>query len=229
MMGTEALVERTDAVPLSTAEVSRGGFAVSEVRLGTMNRPITPAGGKLGALLRSRDEVIPRYKSALDEIARSLVEAVNATHKSGYGLDGSTGEDFFDPAGLTAGTINVAAAILNDLDLIAASAAGPVGDGDNALAIAGLRSQPITAGGSTVDEYYNSLVGTLGVESSAATAHRQREEVLVLEIDNRRESVKGVSIDEEMTNLIATQHAYEAAAKLVSVVDEVMDTLLNMV
>ena len=228
MMGSEALVERTDVVELATAEISRGGFAVNEVRLGTMDRGITPAGGKLGGLLESRDTVIPGYISSLDEIARALVVAVNAVHRAGYGLNGTTGYDFFDPTGVTSATINVAATILNDLSLIAASSDGTVGNGDNALAIGDLRLQAITLDGSTIDEYYSSLVGSLGIQSSAATSHREREEILALEIDNRRESVKGVSIDEEMTNLIATQHAYEAGAKLVTVVDELMQTIMQM-
>lgn len=228
MLGSEALVERTDVVELTTAEISRGGFAVNEVRLGTMDRGITPAGGKLGGLLESRDTVIPEYITSLDEIARALVVAVNTVHQAGYGLNGTTGDDFFDPTGVTAATINVAATIINDLSLIAASADGTVGNGDNALALGDLRLQAITADGSTIDEYYSSLVGSLGIQSSAATSHREREETLALEIDNRRESVKGVSIDEEMTNLIATQHAYEAAAKLVTVVDELMQSVMQM-
>jgi flagellar hook-associated protein 1 FlgK len=228
MMGSEALVERADYVRLSTASVSRGGIAVKEVRLGDISRDISPAGGELGGVLQSRDEIIPRYRDDLDEIARSVVEAVNTAHRGGYALDGTAGRDFFDPAGVTAATIDVSGLILNDVNLIAASSDGSVGNGDNALAIAGLRYAAVTADGSTVDDYYASVVGSLGVASASASESRKREELLVLEIEARRESVKGVSIDEEMTNLIAAQHAYEAAAKVVNIVDEMMDTVLSM-
>jgi flagellar hook-associated protein 1 FlgK len=228
MLGSEALVERADTVRLSVASVTRGGVAVKEVRLGDMHRPIAPAGGKFGAVLRSRDEILPRYRENLNEMARSIVEAVNTAHATGYGLDGTAGRDFFDPAGVTAETIDVSALILADPGLIAASSDGAVGSGDNALAIAGLRNTAITADGSTIDDYYASVVGSLGIESETASINREREELLLLEIENRRESVKGVSLDEEMTNLIAAQHAYEAAAKLVNVVDEMMDTILSM-
>ena len=71
-------------------------------------------------------------------------------------------------------------------------------------------------------------VGSLGIESETASIEREREELLVLEVEARRESVKGVSIDEEMTNMIAAQHAYEAAAKVITVVDEMMDTIISM-
>ena len=178
--------------------------------------------------LQSRDEILPKYRENLNEIARAIVASVNSSHRSGYALDGTTGRDFFDPTGVTAETIDVSAIILGDVSLIAASTDGSVGNGDNALAIAALRHAGITADGSTIDDYYASVVGSLGIESQTASINREREELLILEIETRRESVKGVSIDEEMTNLIATQHAYEAAAKLVSVVDEMMDTILSM-
>lgn len=228
MMGSEALVERADFVQLSVASVSRDGMAVKEVRLGEIRRAITPTGGKLGGVLRSRDEIVPKYRDDLNEIARSLVESVNTSHRAGYAMDGTSGRDFFDPAGVTAETIDVSAIILGDVNLIAASSDGSVGNGDGALAIAGLRHAAITADGSTLDDYYASVVGTLGIESETAAINREREELLVLEIENRRESVKGVSIDEEMTNMIAAQHAYEAAAKVISIVDEMMDTVLSM-
>lgn len=228
MMGSEALVERADFVRLSVASVSSGGIAVKEVRLGEINRAITPTGGKLGGVLRSRDETVPKYRENLNEIARAVVESVNSSHRAGYALDASSGRDFFDPAGVTAETIGVSDVILGDVSLIAASSDGSVGNGDNALTIAGLRHVAITADGSTLDDYYASVVGSLGIESETASINREREELLVLEIENRRESVKGVSIDEEMTNMIAAQHAYEAAAKVITVVDEMMDTILSM-
>jgi flagellar hook-associated protein 1 FlgK len=228
MMGSEALVERADFVRLSTASVSRGGIAVREVRLGDIARTIVPTGGELGGAIRSRDEILPEYRDDLNEIARAVVESVNASHRSGYALDGTTGRDFFDPAGVTAETIDVSAIILGDVSLIAASSDGSVGNGDNALAIAGLRYAQITADGSTLDDYYASVVGSLGIASESASTSYERAELLVLEIETRRESVKGVSIDEEMTNLIAAQHAYEASAKVISIVDEMMDTVLSM-
>lgn len=228
MMGSEALVERADFVELSVASVSRDGIAVKEIRLGEIRRAISPAGGKLGGVIRSRDEILPKYRANLNEIARSVVESVNMVHRSGYALDGTSGRDFFDPTGVTAETIDVSAIILGDVSLIAASSDGSVGNGDSALGIAALRHAPITADGSTLDDYYASVVGSLGIESETASINREREELLVLEIENRRESVKGVSIDEEMTNLIAAQHAYEAAAKVISIVDEMMDTVLSM-
>ncbi len=228
MMGSEALVERADCVRLSVASSSRDGIAVKEVRLGEIRRPITPTGGKFGGVLRSRDEILPKYRENLNEIARSLVASVNAAHRTGFALDGTSGRDFFDPTGVTAETMDVSSIILGDVGLIAASSDGSVGNGDHALAIAGLRHAAITADGSTLDDYYGSVVGSLGIESESASINREREELLVLEIENRRESVKGVSIDEEMANLIAAQHAYEAAAKVINIIDEMMDTIISM-
>ncbi len=230
MIGSEALVERTNTVTLSLASVRESGIVISSIRLGEDGREIRPTGGKLGGLLECRDTTLPSYISSLDELARAIVEAVNSVHRLGYGLDGTTGVDFFDPEGVTADTISVSDTILNDIDLIAASSDGTVGNGENALNIAALRYQAIAGGGSTtVDDFYSSLVGTLGLESSTAASHKQNEELLLQEVNARRESVKGTSIDEEMTNLIAAQHAYQAATRLVSVIDELLTTMLTTI
>jgi flagellar hook-associated protein 1 FlgK len=227
-IGTEALVERTDTVSLGTVKRGDGGIRVTDITLGAGARVIHVTGGKLAGLLECRDRVIPRYMSQLDEIAKTIVERVNEVHRAGYGLDGSTGRNFFDPAGLTASTIRVSQSILDDGTLIAASSDGTSGSNANALAIADIRLEGLFgAEGATCEEFYSSLIGDLGIEASRATDEKNGQELLLTEINTRRESVKGVSIDEEMTNLVASQHAYQAAVKLVSVIDELMNTLMT--
>jgi flagellar hook-associated protein 1 FlgK len=164
----------------------------------------------------------------LDEVARTVVEEVNRVHRTGYDLGGEAGGDFFDPDGLTAASIRVSDAIRADSGLLAASADGSPGNGAVALAIADLRLAGLfgTAGASSED-YYASLIADLGIETERAAEHKEAENLLLTEIESRRESVRGVSIDEEMTNLVASQHAYQAAVKLVTVIDNLMETIMT--
>jgi flagellar hook-associated protein 1 FlgK len=230
MIGTEALVDRTETVPITIESRYVEGLVITDVNLGEGGRSIQPPGGKLAGLLEARDRIIPNYLSKLDTLAASLVDNVNRLHRLGYDLHGSPGVDFFDPAGTTAATIGVSEAVLADASLIAASTDGSPGNADNALAIAALRFEGVIAeDGSSIDEYYSSLIGSLGLEALRVENERQNQEALLTEIDNRRESVKGVSIDEETTDLLSAQHAYEAAARLVIVIDEMMVSLMSMV
>jgi flagellar hook-associated protein 1 FlgK len=227
-LGSETLVERSDVVRLGLLRRADGNLSVSDITWGDGTRVIMPTGGKLGGLIDSRDRIIPRYLARLDEVARGVVENVNAAHAGGYDLGGTPGADFFDADGLTASNICVSEMICQNLNLIAASADGSEGSGDNALRIAGLRLEGLFgADGAPSDEYYGSIIGELGTEVSRIATNREGEELLLGEIETRRESVKGVSLDEEMTNLIAAQHAYEAAVRLVTVIDELMETILS--
>jgi flagellar hook-associated protein 1 FlgK len=228
VMGSEALVERTNTVSLGLATEGQGTLAVSQVTIGNGARVIRPAGGKLAGLIEMRDSTIPQYQARLDTIARTLVENLNAAHAAGYGLGGQTGSDFFDPAGVTASTIKVSDAILGDLSLIAASADGSPGNSDTAMDIADLRLAALI-GDATIDDYYGATVGSLGIESSRVTQEKESQSLMLQEIANRRESVKGVSLDEEMANMIAAQHAFEAAAKMVSIIDGLMSSLISTV
>ncbi len=225
----ETLVERTSAVLISLIERADGGIVVHDVAIGNGKRTIRPSGGRIAGLLETRDETIPAYLARLDSFARTLVERVNEIHRAGYGLDGETGRDFFDPDGLTASTIAVSQEIIDNPRFIAASSDGSPGNQKNALAIAALRLQGIFGSEETTSEdYIASLIGEIGSVSSRSSSQREAQELLLKEINNRRESVKGVSIDEEMANLIASQHAYYAAAKLVKVVDDLMKAITEI-
>ncbi|MBC7346628.1 MAG: flagellar hook-associated protein FlgK [Clostridia bacterium] len=102
------------------------------------------------------------------------------------------------------------------------------GDGTNALAIAQLRRESITdLGGFTFDDYYKNFIAHLGVAAHEAQRMVENQNVLVEQLNKRKESISGVSLDEEMVNLIQYQYAYQAAARVITVVDEMLDTLIN--
>ena len=134
--------------------------------------------------------------------------------------------------GSSAEGIQLNAAISNDLDLIAASSTstGIPGDNSQAIEIANLQhALTMNSNSSTFENYYNSLVSTVGGTLQSADAYYTHQSSMVVQLENRRESISGVSLDEEMINLIKFQTAYDAAAKLITTTDELLQTVLNMV
>ena len=193
----------------------------------SINSDIT--GGKIGGWLQVRDTAIPDYIQSLDTLAAGIVSAVNDQHQLGYDINNQPGIAYF--TGSTAGDIALNPAIAADTNLIAAAgiSGGAPGDNTNAVAIAEIQqSRTMSGGTATFDDYYNSLVSSVGIDTSSAAQTAQYEESLVTQLENYRESVAGVSLDEEMINLVKFQTAYDAAAKLISTADEMMSTVLNM-
>jgi flagellar hook-associated protein 1 FlgK len=190
--------------------------------------------GKMAGWLQARDTKIAGYKSSLDDIAQTLTTEVNALHAAGYGLNGSHGDNLFSGAGAADMAVNPD--ILNDPNRIAAaSAAGTVpGDASNAVAIAGLRAT-LTMGGtsttpptSTFDDAANALVSQVGYDVQAAKSYQSHQTDMLTALENYRESVSGVNLDEEMVNLVKYQAAYNAAAKMITMGDDMLTSLMNM-
>jgi flagellar hook-associated protein 1 FlgK len=157
-----------------------------------------------------------------------LISQVNTVHSGGYSLTGSTGADFFTGTG--AADIAVNANLAVDPRLIQA-AGTPNAPGDNsvALALAQLKEQANgSLNGQTFVEYYSSVVGGFGQALSGANTQVSNHETVSSALLKQRDSISGVSIDEEMTNLITYQKAYQASAKIVTTVDEMLDTIIGM-
>ena len=187
------------------------------------------SGGKLGGWLEVRDEIIPDYIQKMDEFAVTLIEEINAVHSSGYGLDGSTGHDFY--FGSSGSDIQVNQALSNDVSMIAAAAEleGIPGDNSNAIEIAKLQNVLTMNGGTiTFDEYFNSLVSDIGDKVANTNRSLEHQNAVMNQLDNYRETISGVSLDEEMVNLVKYQHAFDAAAKLITTVDEMLETIIGM-
>ncbi len=170
---------------------------------------------------------VAAYAADLDKLASTLISEVNALHAAGYGLDGTTGTAFF--TGSDSSDIGVNQGLAANLGLVAAASASDApGDGSNALAIARLQSAAIAGlGGSTIAGHYQNLVSRLGVESQEAARMTDNQKALVDQLNSRKESISGVSLDEEMTNLIQYQYAYMASARVITAMDSLLDTLIN--
>jgi flagellar hook-associated protein 1 FlgK len=171
--------------------------------------------------------VLPQLRVRLDGLAEAIVGEVNAIHRGGTTLAGATGVDFFDPAGITAGSIALSADVLTSPDAIAASATGAPGDNGVALRLAALVRSPVVGlGGITLGEAWTRFASGLGDTVADATTRAEGEDATLAHLDAQRLAVSGVSVEEEMTRLIQQQQAYSAAARLVRVAEEMMDALL---
>ncbi len=223
-----AIVENADTFELDTRTNSSGEYTKQEIIWKNTKTAVKINGGELKGLLDTRDVVVPKYLKNLDDLARTIISQVNEQHRTGTGLNGQSGLNFFNGSFTSAGTIQIEQNILNDPTLIAASQSGEPGDNANALAISGLRQKlTMDYGTTSITEFYTSMVSDIGVESHEAQTFKGNFEVLIQQIENSRQSVQGVSIDEEMTNLVKAQHAYDAAARVITFVDQALDTLIN--
>ncbi|MBN1548836.1 MAG: flagellar hook-associated protein FlgK [Syntrophaceae bacterium] len=183
--------------------------------------------GQIGALLEIRDDIIPGYMNELDTLAAGIVDEVNAIHRSGFDRYQNTGINFFEPL-TEAAYMQVNTEISADVNRIAASST-VMGDGENARLLAALGQQGVLNGGlSTFNEYYTSIVGRIGQEVSDSNWSVTHQNNVMDRLTNMRESVSGVSVDEEMVKLIQYQLGYNAAGKLCSVVDEMLDILMSI-
>jgi flagellar hook-associated protein 1 FlgK len=196
----------------------------------TTNITADISGGKLKGYLEVRDGIIADYINRLDTLAQSLITDVNTVHQSGFALDGSSGEVFF--MGTGAADMQVNPNITGNPDLVAAAADALTVPGDNrkAIEIANLQYQLVmSANTATYNDYYSSLIRDTGNQVLISDAYHKHQSDMVAQLKNKRESVSGVSLDEEMINLIKFQNAYTAAAKLITTADEMMQTVLKMI
>jgi flagellar hook-associated protein 1 FlgK len=175
------------------------------------------AGGTMGAMVDTMTSIIPDISAALDQVAGKLAATVNAAHSAGYSADGSTGLDFF--TGTTAGAIKVA---ITDPDQVATSS-GPA-SADNSVAD-GLADLGIATDGPDAD--YQSMIGQLGVAAQASSRRSDIQTNVTEQVDASRESVSGVNLDEEMTHLLTYQRGYEAASRVLTTIDSMLDQLIN--
>jgi flagellar hook-associated protein 1 FlgK len=194
----------------------------------TTNITADISGGKLKGYLDVRDGVIDDYINRLDTLAQTLMTDVNTAHQSGFALDGSGGEVFF--IGTGARDMEVNPNIVGDLDLVAAASDALTVPGDNrkAFQIASLQYQLGMGGTQSYNDYYSAIIRDAGNEVLKSEAAYNHQSDMMAQLENQRESVSGVSLDEEMINLLKFQNAYAAAAKLITTADEMMQTILQM-
>lgn len=213
-------------------------------------------GGSIGGAIEARDGIITGVAQKIDQMALTLAKEVNQVHAQGFDKKGGTGLDFFvldqDSA---ASTMSLNKEIASDVYRIA-TAAQPKADGDNTVAnvisqiqyrslpqvlpnssrepsstfkeITAAHQRASVAGKSTIDDFYNSIVGTVGVIAQRANTAEETQKNVLQQMGKIRDSVSGVNLDEEVTKMIEFQRAYDASARVIKTADEMFDTVLGL-
>ncbi|NOT33313.1 MAG: flagellar hook-associated protein FlgK [Candidatus Eisenbacteria bacterium] len=226
LAGSTTLVDNASARTLEVRGNGSGGWQIGLVG----GAAVDVGGGTLKAAETLANTTYPAVRAKLDELVRAVVTETNAIHQNGYTQNGAVGVDFFDGAGLTAGTIELSATVSGNPSMIAASSSGAGGDGAIALQLAGLHNLSLTAfGGRSMRGMYGTLVSDVAMQVRGASDDVATWDTLVTQADVRRQSESGVSVDEEMVLLVGQQRAYQAAARLVNVADEMIQSVLDMV
>ncbi len=193
------------------------------------------ARGEVGGLIKAHDEDIRGAIEALDALAFGLAGAVDELHRQGVGLDGATGRAFFegvDEQEGAAGRIDVSAAITADPGAIAATRqAGRLpGGSELSIELAEVRERAIGGlAGRSVEEALTALQISAGQAVDQTFDGLESAEARAQTFESLRESTRGVSLDEEMADLVKFQQGFEAASRLVRVADELMQTVLGMI
>lgn len=228
-IGGSFLVSNLDTSHLSVAQnVNNHGFNDVIWKDTTKSVPITA--GELYGLLQSRDVKAADYIAGLDSIAQSLKTEINNVHRTGFGLNGDTGLDFF--TGTDASNLAVNTELVYDPSKVAASSRSTdvAGNGENATAMANVRNNGVLDSGTApIESFYQNLISKLATETSQANTNLATNKALTQQNDKQINSVSGVSIDEEMSEMIKSEHAYGAAAKYISVIQTTLDQLMAII
>jgi len=216
-----SLVSDTVVSPLSydatTYEINHSSGAVVNV------------GGELAGFQSYLKTELPRFVDSLNTFARELADALNTQHAAGFTPDGSPGGDLLTYA-VGDEAASLAVAVTGHTQIATAGSGAPVAsyDGVNAEALSNLRwSMAADGGTTTLDDAIRNLISTVGEMTAAADSGAASQAALTTAAENARLQAHGVSIDEEMVSLITYQRAYEAAARVMTAIDQNLDTLIN--
>ncbi len=235
------LVQRTEVFDIQVQLAKEPVFPQydrQEVVWQGSNSKVEITGGELHGIISSRDQDIQDFIGYLNTWTADLINGINAIHEKGYDLSGAEGKAFFaivDPAGgaitsqddpsltimvnLTSATEIAASAEKDENGVV-------IGNADIALELAALRNQPVVSD-ITLSQSYNAIISRLGVRAIEAKTMVKNEDVLLGHLENLRESISGVSLDEEMADMIRFQHAYAAAARIMTTMDEILDIIIH--
>jgi flagellar hook-associated protein 1 len=208
------------------------GFAGSQLQITAQGtaEAVDISGGELGGILDTRNVQIPGTQAKLDSLASTMMTAINTAHAAGFGLGTPppTGNNLF--VGVDARSMNINPAVSADLNLIAASGDGAPGNNTCALALSDIGNQKLMNGASTsIPQFYSNLVSDVGASIQTASNTVKSQDLVLTQLTNQRDSISGVSIDEEMVQLLKFQNGFSAAAKIVTTVNQMFTSMLDMV
>jgi flagellar hook-associated protein 1 FlgK len=214
-------------------------------------RDVTIRGGAIAGLLRMQDEIIPQTLKNLDRFAYTFVRQINSVHQSGRGLTGSNGQSLFQfnlpdangtvsygtnetappesqPPSRVAATIKMAPEVAGNLNLIATAKGTARGENENALEMVSLQNALFFEEGTlSFTDFYNTSVASLGGLSDENERRVNTTQLVRDQLEARWQSVSGVSLDEELVTMMQYQSIFEAAARMMSTIDQMTDTVIN--
>ena len=232
--GGMPLVQGTAAMSLEAA-VSGSSVTVRLHAAGTTrDLDINSVGGEIKGLLTVRDQTIPSIKADLDKLAYEISTQVNIQHAAGAGLDSISGRNFFNNPGSSVDAARNITVTLADASQVAAAAAPTPpatvapGDNRNALTIANIDKTYLINGTDTFDSYYGKITSRVGLASNQNSLSVSGSKDAVDQLENLRDSFSGVSLEEEIVNMIQYQRGFQSSAKFLSTVDDMMNTLISV-
>ncbi len=236
--GGRPLVQGTTASRLSTtADPALGGMRRLDVvdRSGlAMDVTASLRQGRVGGLLALRDDTLASVASRIDALAYDLATSFNAVHAAGFGLDGGTGRDLFTPPVTVAGAalgLSLAPGMAGNPHFVAAAADATTAVGGNAnlLALVDLADADLAGAGSrTFAQEFASILADVGRASARQQLGVAQGEVQLAQLQALDDAQTGVSLDEELMDINRFQRAYQAAARIISTLDELYQTVLSL-
>lgn len=222
--GGAVLVSGSKSFAVTTTQV--GG--TTHILAGVDGQDVTSnlSGGDLGGVLQVRDQKLPSYQSSLDSLAFGIGTAVNTQNALGVDANGNPGAALFSLPPTQSGAAAQIQVATTDPKAIAAAAPGE-GSAGNSNVLAGL-SNPNVANGQVAAEFLASFLGQIGSDTSAATTNNSAQQATLTQLTTQRDSLSGVSLDEEAANLTQYQRAYQAAAQVFNIANSVMASALNL-
>ncbi|MFA8341703.1 MAG: flagellar hook-associated protein FlgK [Rhodothermaceae bacterium] len=207
--------------------VEDNGKIIMRAKNDTSNQ-ITVHEGKLAALIDLHNTEIPNQLQALDDFGNALVNQINSVHSTGYYSHDTplTGENFSEIDGQ--GVLKINENILNDTKYIAVSKDGTKGNNELARAMAELKTYK-DASGNTFEENYSKMISDIANKKKHNEQKSKSFELVIQQMNVQKAEYSGVSIDEEMVDVLKFQRSFDASAKLISIADELLQTLINLV
>ena len=215
------LVSGSQSYALTTQVGSDG---VQHIFSGSQDITDTPTGGSVAGLIQVRDQEIPSVGNSLDQLATGL----NAANAEGVDLNGAAGGNIFTPPPVGGvGAAATMAVTMTDPSKLAASSDGTTGSNGNLAALSAVATTALANGQTPIDSY-SSIVFQVGNDTSNTSADADSSNLILQQLQDQRGSVSGVSLDEQASNLIQYQTAYQAAARVISTIDNLLADAVNL-
>lgn len=251
--GTDAKLKINGSEVISSSNNVKNAAAGLEIKVSEKGQTQievkkTITSGEIGALLNINDAAIPKYMDYMANFVKTITSGVNNIHRSGFDLNGSTGINFFNPINYNSNTdsksiidqFSMNQDILLSVDKIAAagvdesyySTSGQlrskgVGDNTTALALTELKTKTLFSDNTTITQKYSEIIASIGNDTKVAINTAKNSKSILTTLQTKRESISGVSMDEEISNMLKYQHSYNASAKMINVIDGMIDKIVN--